>query len=176
MSKAASGDVWDRIRYSLKIPIPGPSLYGAEQLAQLSQSAALNQINQTTTEKLSNGAANQKTGRLTSVIVPKKASEGGAISPDKSRMRQMLMSRKHSKTEPVGSTDPDSHYTALGRLKLASKEPKNSLLRRKLKNTDNNIAQTDFANQSGLFKSAAAQRIRTRLGLHPELFKNIDNK
>ncbi len=86
------------------------------------------------------------------------------------------MPRKNSKGELAGSTDPDSHYTPLGRLKLTSKEPQNSLLRRKLKNTDNNIAQTDSAKKSGLFKSASVQRIRTRLGLHPELYKNPDNK
>ncbi len=171
--KAGFDNVWDRLTYGLRIPIPGPSPYGDQVLAVLPDSAAVPA--NITTAKAGTSAANDNGKRLSSVIIPKKS--GGQPTNDSSRVRHKLMPTKNG-DETLATDAVKDHYTALGRLKLGPKELKNPKLKKLYKNGDvvggfPNEAET--VKGGGLFKSPMLQRMRTRLGLQPELSNNPEN-
>ncbi len=160
------GNVWDRVRSGLRIPIPGPSPYGDEPLAILSGPSA--QTGSGAPNKPDNSAStSNKTGRKSSVIIPKKLASG------ESRGGQLLAPHKKDQVEIASSDVVKDRYTALGRQILSPKELKNQQLKQLYKHPDAQTnGQPDNQKESPVFKSSAVQRIRTRLGLHPELFKN----
>lgn len=169
------GDVWDRVRSGLRIPIPGPSPYGNETLAILPDSNADGLSNTDVPDKSAKtiAATNEKTGSKSSVIIPKKTVSGKGKTSDANRVRQVLTLSKQNETAVIANDSAKSRYTALGRQLLSPKAPKNPSLKQLYKHPD---AQTgdapDNLKESPVFKSATVQRIRTRLGLHPELSKD----
>lgn len=160
--KTGVENVWERLSNGLRIPVFGPSPYGSQQLAVLPAKTALSPQISTTT-KPGSGSATEK-GRVSSVIIPKKSMPGDVPEDNKSRIRHILGGNKKA-TE---LTEAKDHYTALGRMKLAPKEPKESKLRRLFNKGD----QEGATGEGKIFKSATIQRYRSRLGMHPELFKN----
>ncbi len=170
--KAGFEDVWDRLTYGLRIPIPGPSPYGSQVLAEL-PAIAVAPANITTVPK----TANDKGKRLSSVIIPKKSGQSESPGIGSSRVRHKLTTDKDG-AEPGATDNVKDHYTTLGRLKLGPKEAKNPKLRQLYKNGG---IEGGFANDpaaikdSGLFKSPTVQRMRTRLGLRPEPGKSLDS-
>ncbi|CAG7857355.1 partial membrane-bound lytic murein transglycosylase D, partial [biofilm metagenome] len=167
--KVAVENLWDRLSNGLRIPIYGPSPYGSQQLAVLPNKPAL-PGDASSTAKSRNAATNEKTSRISSVIIPKKSVNGELPISDTSRIRHVLGSNKKA-NELTEQNPAKDHYTALGRLKLAPKEPKDSRLKRLYKNKGNSELSANSASGS-VFKSDTIQRYRTRLGLHPELYKN----
>jgi soluble lytic murein transglycosylase-like protein len=166
--KVAVENVWDRLCNGLRIPIYGPSPYGSQQLAVLpNKSASPSEAGSMANSKSS--STKDKTGRISSVIIPKKSANGEPSTSDTSRIKHVFSNKKAS-----GLTAEDhakDHYTALGRLKLAPKEPKDPKLKRLYKNKGSSEISANTASDS-VFKSGTIQRYRTRLGLHPELYKN----
>lgn len=165
IAKANSGDVWERIRLGLRIPIPSSETAGFEQIVaaknknlSISSSQAIRTIDAAK-------AIGDESARLTTVITPQKLIGGGSQLLEKFRVRQTLMPQK----------DLADKYTRLGRLKFSSKESSISLnnhLSKKIHLTPNE--KLSLERNSGLFKSSSVQRVRTGLGLHPGLFKGGD--
>ncbi|MEQ1740133.1 MAG: transglycosylase SLT domain-containing protein, partial [Methyloglobulus sp.] len=172
VSKKGSGDVWERIRLGLRIPRPSPASPLFEQIASakhLNMSATPESIKPTGVM----GGADSQSTRLTTVITPSKLFKGESQLPEKFRTRHILIpqSGSQSKTGII----PRDKYTPLGRLKLGAKES-STLFKGRLANkvdaTSNE--KSGSVKSDNLFKSPSVQRIRTRLGLHPELFKQED--
>lgn len=156
--KAHSGDVWERIRLGLRIPRPSPA---STEFAQTSVSTS------------KNPSSPESIKTMAAAIAPKKLIGGESRLLEKFRVRQMLMPEKGGQNKM--GLSPEERYTRLGRLKLAPKES-STLLSGRLANKagiapngNSSSAKTD-----SLFKSSSVQRVRTRLGLHPELFKHGD--
>jgi soluble lytic murein transglycosylase-like protein/LysM repeat protein len=162
---ANPGDVWQRIRAGIRIPRPSPEIAGFGQIVAAKNknlSASSSEVTKTTD---STKALGDESNRLTTVITPKKLIGGGSQLPEKLRLRQTLMPKD-------SQLSPADNYTRLGRLKLAPKGSSISLnnrLSKKIHLTPDEKLSLEANN--GLFKSSSVQRIRTRLGLHPELFK-----
>lgn len=165
--KTDSGDVWERIRLGLRIPRPSPVS------AEFVQTIVSTSKNPSSSESIKTKGAirthNGELARLTTVISPKKESR----LLEKYRGRQMLMPKKGDQNKM--GLSPGERYTQLGRLKLAPKGP-SVLLAGRLANQVG-IApngNSSSAKSDSLFKPSSVQRIRTRLGLHPKLFKHGD--
>jgi soluble lytic murein transglycosylase-like protein len=155
-SKAGTGDVWERIRSGLRIPRPSPVSAGFDpiKISLVNNSSIIStQITKTNVSLHENASG---AARMTTVITPKKMSQSESNTPEKLRMRQTLM--PHKSAYPKSTSNPEERYTKLGRLKLGQK-----------KSTNDSAASITSSN---LFKSQSMQRVRTRLGLHPELFKH----
>jgi soluble lytic murein transglycosylase-like protein/LysM repeat protein len=162
---ANPGDVWQRIRAGIRIPRPSPEIAGFGQIVAAKNknlSASSSEVTKTTESPKELGT---ESSRLTSVITPKKLIGDGSQLSEKLRVRQTLMPKD-------SQLSPADNYTRLGRLKLAPKGSSISLnnrLSKKIHLTPDE--KLSLENNCGLFKSSSVQRIRTRLGLHPELFK-----
>lgn len=172
VSKKGSGDVWERIRLGLRIPRPSPASPLFEQIASakhLNMSATPDPIKPI---EVTGGTDSQST-RLTTVITPSKLFKGESQLPEKFRARHILIPQNGSRSKAdIISRDK---YTPLGRLKLGAKES-STLFKGRLANKADATSNGNSAsvNSDNLFKSPSVQRIRTRLGLHPELFKQED--
>ena len=169
-SKTGVGNVWDRIRMGIRIPRPTPAFAEYDQIlagkSKNPSAAASGSIKTTGTVH----SHDNESARLTTVIAPKKLNRGQSQLPDKLRGRQMLSPQKSSQNKMGLSTT--NKYTRLGRLKFGLKESSTSLAERfnKARITSNEkIASTK---NDSLFKSSSVQRIRTRLGLYPDLYNH----
>jgi soluble lytic murein transglycosylase-like protein len=157
-SKAGVGDVWARIRAGIRIPVPNPAS-GIETITVAAPPSSISGIS----IRASKTADTKETDRLTTVIPSDKSKEESSLT-DKSRIRQILMPKKSSVSKQLPASN---QYTELGRTKLASKENRNKLTEQLFKKHPD---ATDVKSDA-TFKSSVG-RIRTRLGLHPELFKD----
>ena len=166
-AKAGAGDVWVRIRQGIRIPRPSPApeSFGVLPAVSLNKSSA---FAAKTTDGLK---AADELGRLNTVISPNKNPMDEPTLKDKMRVRQFLNAEKSGKSNIESNTQ--EKYTPLGKLRFAKKDPSSAGpddLSKKLHFITKDkptLTQDDSA-----FKSASVQRIRTRLGLHPELYKN----
>lgn len=163
-------DVWERIRAGLRIPRPGPASPLLEEIAAAKHTTVAgipDSINTTSTTDVTTGTAKP---RISSVIIPKSNKTDASLA-DKSRTRHVLMPHKADNLNQNADNSLNK-YTRLGRQKLGHKEStillkKNGAINStESKNTDISLLKSDK-----LFKSPSMQRVRTRLGLHPELFK-----
>ncbi len=164
---ANPGDVWQRIRLGIRIPRPGPEAAGFAEIVALKNKSLPISSSEATKTTGSVKTLGDESTRLTTVIAPKKLLGGESQLSEKLRIRQTLTPQKASQ---LGSGD---NYTRLGRLKLGAKESSISLnnrLSKKIHLTPSEKLALEKSN--GLFKSPTMQRVRTRLGLHPELFKD----
>ncbi len=168
VGNANSGDVWERIRLGIRIPRPSPEIAGFGQIVALkNKSLPISSTEVTKTiENTKALALGDESTRLSTVITPKKLTIGESRLSEKLRVKHTLMPQKDSQLST------EDRYTRLGRLKLGSKESPISLntrLSKKIHLTPNE--KLSLEKSSGLFKSPTIQRVRTQLGLHPELFK-----
>lgn len=163
-------DVWERIRAGLRIPRPGPVSPLLEEIAAAKHTTVTgipDSIKTTSTTDVTTGSAKP---RISSVIIPK-SNKTDTLLANKPRTRHVLMPHKADNLNQ-NTDDSLNKYTRLGRQKLGHKE--STILLKKngttnsieSKNTDISLLKSDK-----LFKSSSMQRVRTRLGLHPELFK-----
>jgi soluble lytic murein transglycosylase-like protein/LysM repeat protein len=164
LAKTGSGNVWERIRLGIRIPRPGPASTVFEQIAASRNknlaAPSSGFINTTDAAHAHYG----ESARLTTIIAPKKLPMRGS---------QVLIPHKESQIKP--SLSSADKYTRLGRLKFGSKEPSTSLAYRFNKAHITSNKRLYLAKKGdSLFKSSSVQRIRTRLGLHPEFFKGGD--
>ncbi|WP_411727928.1 transglycosylase SLT domain-containing protein [Methyloglobulus sp.] len=167
--KTDSSDVWERIRLGLKIQRLAPALTGSGQSFATKYQHLSGSIGITGSIRIHNDGLS----RLTTGIAPKKLLRGESRLPQKLRARQALMSKKEVQSNT--GLRPADKYTRLRRLKRGPKVPSTSLayrLSHKAHITPNE--KLSLAKGDGYFKSSSVQRIRTRLGLHPELFKRND--
>lgn len=169
---ANPGDVWQRIRAGIRIPRPGPGIAGFGQIVAAKNKNLSTSSSESITTTGIIRTHNDGSERLTTVIAPNKLLRGQSQLPEKLRARQVLILQKESQAKTgLGSADK---YTRLGRLRFGSQEPSASLAARFNKAHAISNPQLYSAKGDGLFKSSSVQRIRTRLGLHPELFKDGD--
>jgi soluble lytic murein transglycosylase-like protein len=171
-SRPSSIDVWDRIRLGIRIPRPNPASTEPFQavgpksrnLPPLAlEYLKTNDIIRTADEALA-GLTTQKVNKIPQTATTQLS--------EKLRVRQVIIPQKsHSKNNSVLSSE--EKYTPLGRLKFAQKVPGSSFNERLSKKL--HFVPKDgsgLVKGESLFKSPSIQRIRTRLGLHPELFKD----
>ena len=167
--QTGAGDVWQRVRQGLRIPVFGPTYAGVDAL--LNAASAPIAIRAKTSSETNNPEGNSTalppnaTGgkRLTTVIARKAGNPEEPQLADKLRSRHVI-SPKNSHLFKSDAT-PEERYTVLGRAKLA---PKSYLIAKKP------AAQTEAnATAAAIGKSPLIERIRTRLNFHPELTKKI---
>ena len=146
------GDVWERIRNGIRISVPNP-VAGLEDI----------NIPKTAITSAETKTINSPTGRLTTVIAPKKSVPAESQLSEKLRVKHVLNPYKNGSPEP--DAVPEDRYTKLGRLKLGNKE-KNSILNEKLRKKQliSYQEKSENAKSDSLFKFSTG-RIRTRLGL-----------
>jgi soluble lytic murein transglycosylase-like protein len=170
-TKTNSGDVWERIRLGLRIPRPAPESAGSDQILTSSIRSTPTSSSESVKTTGTTHANNDELARLTTVIALKRLLRGESQLPEKLRLRQELIPHKGGGQNKI-DLSPADKYTQLGRSKLGPKGSSASLTRRLLNKShitpDEKLA---WAKGDSLFNSSAVQRIRTRLGLHPELFK-----
>jgi soluble lytic murein transglycosylase-like protein len=149
---AKSGDVWERIRHGLRIPRPSPVSAGFDPIPIPTTLIPTTHVN--VPEPI----------RKTNVIVGHKASKNSS---------ERLTTVNPSQQKPLKDNLPlTGRYTRLGRSLFEPKDP--ALLNTKLSRIHIKSKDHLSPKQESLFKSSSVQRIRTRLGLHPELFKHDD--
>jgi Transglycosylase SLT domain/LysM domain len=172
---ANPGNVWERIRSGIRIPVPNPAA-GIETIVvspvertpspvlssvQIKSNSIGSNLNETTEQT----ATDRNTGN--SPKMEAKISE-------KPRVRQVLIPHKSEAT--LSSPDSDEKYTKLGHLLLGSKKSESPLTSRLTKKVPLSEAEKlATAKSDTLFKSSLG-RIRTRLGLHPDLSKVVSGK
>jgi soluble lytic murein transglycosylase-like protein len=169
-AKADSGDVWARVRAGIRIPRPSPASDGFGELPVLAAkkpfgASAARDVKTMDVLRI----ADEELARLNTVITPKKLPQGESQLPEKLKIRQVITGGDKTKTD----ISHEDRYTPLGRLRFAKKEPSSATaegLYKKLHFIPKE--KTPLAKDDSAFKSPSVQRIRTRLGLHPELFKN----
>lgn len=159
-ANANPGDVWERIRLGLRIPRPAPASAEFGQILALTSKSPSAASPEAITTTHTIRTHNDELARLTTVIAPKKLIRGESQLPEKLRTRHTIILQK------TGQAD---RYTQLGRLKLGPKESSISLTER-LSGKSHLTGKLLPTKGDSLFNSSV-QRIRTRLGLHPELFK-----
>jgi soluble lytic murein transglycosylase-like protein len=169
-AKTDSGDVWARIRQGTRIPRPslapsGFDLIPASTNKNLSGSSS-SRIK--TTDIIS--SVDEELARLTTVITPKKRFDAKSQLPEKLRERQLTPLEKGSNENNANLSNKE-RYTPLGKLRFAKRETSMS---ESLSNKLHIIPKekAPLINGDSAFKSPSIQRIRTRLGFHPELSKN----
>ncbi len=142
---ANSGNVWERIRLGLRIPRPSPSSAGFDHISiPLKPTVLAIQ----TSEPVKEAAAvpmNGRTSRLTTVI-----------SPQKQLLKKSPLIEK---------------YTGLGKKLFATNGQHTILTKKSSGSLYNHPTQQPLVKSNELFRSPSIQRVRTKLGLHPELFK-----
>lgn len=169
--KPGAGDVWVRIRQGIRIPRPSPAPEGFGELSAvpISKPSSLTANQDQTTDGLQ---AAETLGRLNTVISPNKNPKLEPSASEKLRVRQFLNVENNGKSSKDG-LDPGEKYTPLGKLRFAKKDPTSSgegELSKKLHFIPK--GKPTLTKDDSAFKSASVQRIRTRLGLHPELYKD----
>lgn len=168
-SKASGpGDVWERIRNGIRIPVPNPAA-GLEDIV-VSRVPLTPDLTSTT------GEASQAVSpgrRLTSIITPKK-SDQVAESQLIEKLRTKHVLNPYKKSSPEQDANPQDRYTKLGRMKLGNKD-KTSPLYEKLikKQAVSDQDKSAYARSDSLFKSSTG-RIRTRLGLNGDIRTESD--
>jgi soluble lytic murein transglycosylase-like protein len=172
--QTGAGDVWERIRLGLRIPRPAPASAGYGQI-MLSAGKSPSAV---TFESIKTMAAIRgninESARLTTVIGPKKLIRGESQLLEKYRARQMFLPKKGIQNKM--GLSPEQRYTRLRRLKLTPKKSSSLLTGGSANKAGMNPnGHPSSAEGDGLFKSPSVQRIRTRLGLHPELFNRGDS-
>ena len=171
-AKADSGDVWARIRQGIRIPRPSPAADGFGELPALTTKKSSGLSAKAAKTKDALRIADDEGLRLSTVIMPKKSLKDESRLSEKLYIKQSAINAKDG-NENSADLNPEKRYTPLGRLRFAKKEPSASAtesLSKKLHIIPKDkapLTKDDLA-----FKSPSVQRIRTRLGLHPELFKN----
>lgn len=173
-AKAGSGDVWARIRAGIRIPRPSlaTDAFGALPVPTIQKSSGSASRDVKTTDALR--IADDQSARLSTILSPRKILKAESQLPEKLRAGPALNSEKGGNENKLDLT-VDEKYTPLGRLKFAKKESSDSAtesLSNKLHIIPRQKAASAKEKDDNAFKSASIQRIRTRLGLHPELFKN----
>lgn len=166
------GNVWERIRSGIRIPVPNPAA-GIEDIVASSHIGSISipsiRINPSANGSTQNGVTD---GRVATVINKIKISKFDSKLSEQLRIRHVLMPHENG-GDPSG-TDPDSKYTKLGRLLLGSKKLENQLTGQLTKKAPLSEAEKLASEKSdSMFKSSLG-RIRTRLGLHHDLSKNLD--
>ena len=157
-SKTGPSDVWERIRLGLRIPRPSPAadtVVSKNKNVSLASSGSMAETIKTTGTIPS---SKDESSKVTTDIAALKLVRGESQLPEKLRVRQVLMPSKSSSDKLLMGSE--EKYTRLGRLKFGAKKPSTDKL--------------SSGKNDHLFKSPSVQRIRTRLGLHPELFKQGD--
>ena len=172
-AKADVGDVWARIRQGIRIPRPSPASEGFGELPALTTKKSSGLSSSKTAKKTDAlHIADEEMTRLTTIITPKKLPKGESRLSDNLYIKQSDINEKDG-SENSADLNAEKRYTPLGRLRFAKKEPSTSAteaLSKKLHIIPKDkapLTKDDF-----VFKSPSVQRIRTRLGLNPELFKN----
>lgn len=155
-SNPNAGNVWERIRLGIRIPRPSQASAGFDQIKVPTGKNSSLSSSQTIKSVESYVAQTDESTRLSTVIIPKKLLRGESQLPEKLRVRQVLIPNGSQHKTGISS---DERYTRLGRLKLGSKG-------------EQPAGKVSSVKQDSLFKSPSVQRIRTQLGLHPELFKH----
>jgi soluble lytic murein transglycosylase-like protein len=167
-AKTGPGDVWARIRLGIRIPRPGPASEGYTEVqgTTIKKTMGSSSKGSKTTDAFL--FADEEIARLTTVINPKKSSKNKSQLIENTRINQVIGSKADG-NEIQENENFDKKYTALGRLRFA-KTGKAIPVAEKLPSNFNEKA--NLIQSKSLFKSPSVQRIRTRLGLHPELFKD----
>lgn len=163
--KAGPGDVWERIRAGIRIPVPSVA-YGIVDIGtpRNVQSVPLIQSLRNKVANSAEVAAGDQGKRVTTVISPRKPPDVATTSPEKLRVRQVL---KPASATPKSEDVDKQRYTAKGRLLFAKKTP-DAQANEKLTADVQQITQAPADSGNVQFKSSYG-RIRTRLGLTPEL-------
>ncbi len=173
MAKTGSGDVWLRIRQGIRIPRPSPVPSG---FGEIPAATAKNLAGSVIGGKKRNDSIHASDGgltRLTTVIKPKKFPTGEFRLSEQSRVRQVLFPNTGSVGNDKTDSSPEAKYTPLGRIRFAKKEAPTVLTERSPQGLNILTKEKSLSiSDNSLFKSPSVQRIRTRLGLHPELFKD----
>ncbi len=168
--QVGAGDVWERVRQGLKISTLGSTYEGIEAMGTVSHTASPRKpLTSSATEVAELSIPNNATGekpRLLTVISPKKLIVGESQLLAKLRSKQTI-SPYNSKLFKK-DLEPSEKYTVLGRLRLA---PKNTLAPLGREANDQSSTDNVSEKQDKPLKSPLVQRIRTRLGFHPELAK-----
>ena len=155
------GNVWERIQHGLRIPHPSLASFNFEKIQASTSTNPI--ISKSQPRKISGNTDTQDefSDVSTSSDSLSKATKDEAQIPQKFRIRHVLSPQTNQlKLE----ANPDKKYTKLGRALFTPKEPS-------LEHKPDNILSVS----NGLeFRSKSVQRIRTQLGLHPELFKHRD--
>ncbi|MBK8816551.1 MAG: transglycosylase SLT domain-containing protein [Methylococcaceae bacterium] len=170
---ANPGNVWERIRSGIRIPVPNPAA-GIETIVA-SPVARTNSSVLSSVRINSNSANRNETAeQITTGSNNGNASKSELKISEKLRVRQVLM--PHKSEANLSSPDSEAKYTKLGRLLLGSKKSESQLTSRLTKNVSLSEAEKlATAKSDSLFKSSVG-RIRTRLGLHPDLSKIVSTK
>jgi len=172
VSRASSIDVWDRIRLGIRIPRPSPaSTEPFQTVTPKNKNLPPLSLEHVKTNDIIRAADEALVG-LSDKKTTNRPTETATLS-EKLRIRQVI-SPGQILNENKTALSLEGKYTPLGRLKFAPKDDLSSSLNDRL-SKKLHLASKDqpvLASGESLFKSPSMQRIRTRLGLHPELFKD----
>lgn len=172
-TSANPGNVWERIRSGIRIPVPNPA-------AELENIKISNQSNSNpassvqTKPTLSESPQDGATGRVTTLITGNKLPKIDSRLSEKLRIRQVLI--PHKSDTVSSASDSEAKYTKLGKMLLGSKKSESQLTDRLTKRVPLSDAEKLASVKSeSLFKTSVG-RIRTRLGLHQDLSKIVVSK
>lgn len=161
------GNVWDRIRTGIRIPVPNPGA-GIEDIA------ASPSVRSDTTTLLYSSVSKSGSGNPGLNGAASQSTKGGSaklthIDSDQTgetRIRQILLPHKSEAASALLKPDSGSKYTKLGQALFSPKNSESPLTGRLTKKVP--LTETEklaSAKSDSLFKKSIG-RIQTRLGLH----------
>lgn len=169
LSKSVNpGNVWERIRAGIRIPIPSPAA-GLENIT-VAMSNPKNSTPVTSSQVISSLDSPVQEAAPERVATRIKLPNSDANFSEKPRVRQVLMPHK-SDAAVSKESDLASKYTAKGRLLLGAKSDV-QLTDQLTKKVPLSPAEKQANAKTDLEFKSSLGRIRTRLGLHPDLTKN----